>query len=146
MESYVVGFMFTEKEEQVVLIEKMKPLWQKGNLNGVGGRVECGESSLDAMVREFFEETGVNTCNHDWTKFAIIKSVDGCYIEFFFAKSDKALTARTMEDEVVHICNVNSLPPNTIKNVRWLLFLALDSFVNLPIAVEEKNREVSNLR
>ncbi len=39
MKLYVVGFMFTEDEKQVVLIEKKRPEWQAGKLNGVGGKI-----------------------------------------------------------------------------------------------------------
>lgn len=34
---YVVGFCFNSDLSQIILIEKNKPEWQKGYLNGVGG-------------------------------------------------------------------------------------------------------------
>ncbi len=51
MERYVVGFCFNGDMSKVVLIQKNRPAWQVGKLNGVGGMVKlhyklCPESSL----------------------------------------------------------------------------------------------------
>jgi 8-oxo-dGTP diphosphatase len=57
-QKYVLGFAF-DKSDNVILVRKQKPKWQKGLLNGVGGKIEIGETSSDAMFREFREETGL---------------------------------------------------------------------------------------
>lgn len=57
--NYVCAFAFNPSKDRVVLIQKLKPDWQKGKLNGVGGKVEKGEDVDAAMIREFLEETGV---------------------------------------------------------------------------------------
>ena len=57
---YVLGFAFTT-DGRVALIQKKRPAWQAGRLNGIGGKVEGTEHSAAAMVREFREETGVDT-------------------------------------------------------------------------------------
>jgi 8-oxo-dGTP pyrophosphatase MutT (NUDIX family) len=54
---YVVGFLFSEDESRVLLVWKNRPAWQDGKLNGVGGKIEAGETPLQAMEREFKEET-----------------------------------------------------------------------------------------
>lgn len=74
MTHYCLGFAF--KDEWVYLIEKIKPDWQKGKLNGVGGKVEAGETPIEAMVREFEEETGVKTRLADWTFFTAMTFQD----------------------------------------------------------------------
>lgn len=56
-EDMVVGFAFDDKLLNVALIKKKKPEWQKGYLNGVGGKVKDGEGYHEAMTREFEEET-----------------------------------------------------------------------------------------
>jgi hypothetical protein len=37
---YVCGFMFANDFTEVALIRKNKPEWQRGKLNGIGGKVE----------------------------------------------------------------------------------------------------------
>lgn len=71
MKEYVLGFAFDEGKKAVVLILKDRPDWQKGKYNGIGGKVELSdESLLHAMIREFYEETGVVTETQDWGVFA----------------------------------------------------------------------------
>lgn len=55
---YVLGIMFSEDEERVLAIWKNRPDWQAGKLNGIGGKIEDGETPIEAMRREFREETG----------------------------------------------------------------------------------------
>ena len=43
-DKYVVGFMFNPTEDAVLLIRKTHPAWQKGKLNGVGGRIDHSKS------------------------------------------------------------------------------------------------------
>lgn len=61
-----LGFIFDEELENVLLIEKNKPDWQKGKLNGVGGHCEPNESYITSMIRECFEETGIETSKNKW--------------------------------------------------------------------------------
>jgi NUDIX domain len=58
MKRYVLGFCFSPSMRSVVLVKKVRPSWQAGYLNGVGGKVEHLESFEDAMQREFSEEAG----------------------------------------------------------------------------------------
>ena len=52
VKKYVTGFLFSQDSSHVVLIKKINPAWQRGLFNGVGGKVEVNESSIDAMVRD----------------------------------------------------------------------------------------------
>ena len=56
MKKYVVGFLF--QGDKVALIQKNRPAWQKGKLNGIGGHIEENETPLSTVDREFFEELG----------------------------------------------------------------------------------------
>lgn len=69
---YSLGLMFSLDGSRVALIRKKTPLWQAGKLNGIGGKAEPGETSLEAMTREFFEEAGVETSPDSWSFFARI--------------------------------------------------------------------------
>lgn len=109
MTEYVLGFLFSNAPEfsRVVLIRKTKPEWQAGKLNGVGGKVEKGETALEAMRREFLEECGVKKEN--WVPFALLDYPDARV--WCFAAEDGMLldgAVRTMTDEEVVVCQSNS--------------------------------------
>lgn len=122
---YVVGFMFSASKNYVVLIKKNRPAWQKGFLNGVGGKIEPGESPESAMVREFYEETGVNTVKTDWNEFAVMEG-DHAKIHVFKAISNDACAmADTKTDEIVDVFNVWDVPNlKIVPNLKWLVPMA----------------------
>lgn len=53
---YVVGFVFNENLDKVVLMKRSKNPYS-GLLNGLGGKIEASETALEAMKREWKEET-----------------------------------------------------------------------------------------
>lgn len=121
-ERYVVGFMFNPTEDAVLLIRKTHPDWQKGKLNGVGGRIEDGESAIEAMRREFTEETGID--HDDWRQFCVLGDARQWQIHFFSAVGLIAkAVACTEETPEIHPAWV--LPFDTIPNLRWLIPMAL---------------------
>lgn len=135
MLNYVTGFLFSEDLKHVVLLEKLTPSWQKGLFNGVGGKIEAGESSVQAMVRECKEETGVLITENNWTCYAHLTNPDHFELDVYFAISDLALEARTMEKEKVHTLKVSDIPNNIIPNLQWLIPMALDKNLNFNIPV-----------
>ncbi len=76
MKHYVLGFAYDRREEAVLLMVKARPEWQRGRMNGVGGEIKSGETPRQAMVREFREETSVETDEDKWTYFACIEAND----------------------------------------------------------------------
>ena len=74
MKHYVLGFRYNESG--ILLIQKSKPDWQKGLWNGLGGSVESGETSRMAMVREFAEESGIETLPAEWVWIAQMNGDD----------------------------------------------------------------------
>lgn len=86
--NYVCGFLLSWDLQEFLLIRKMKPEWQKGKLNGIGGKIEpkhlimtnmehpeddkyLMETPQEAMIREFHEETGITTTRNRWHCFHI---------------------------------------------------------------------------
>jgi len=129
MRRYVCGFLFSADGARVVLIRKNRPAWQAGKLNGVGGKIEAGETPLDAIRREFAEETGLAVA--DWTRGVVItgapteRDPTGWEGTFFRATGDVD-AARSMTDEAVVVATVRPLPDDTIPNLRWMVPLLLD--------------------
>lgn len=143
MKKYVTGFLFSKNASHVVLIKKINPQWQRGLFNGIGGKIEANESPVDAMVREFIEETGVTTNKADWTCFAKVYRPN-CYdVDLYFAHSDLAFSAKTIEQEQVHIIKLTELPNNIIPNLHWLIPLALDKQADFstPVLLQEVAQE-----
>jgi 8-oxo-dGTP diphosphatase len=131
---YVVGFMFNVQRTHVALILKEKPAWQRGKFNGVGGKIELGESALEAMVREFREETGHETNPETWLHYCNMSggSNDGAgggfEIGFFCCYGDIDALRSTESEKLslIPIDYITPLWPRAIENVPWLIGLALD--------------------
>jgi 8-oxo-dGTP diphosphatase len=130
VKSYVVGFMMDPTLSQVVLIRKNRPAAQVGKLNGVGGKVEQGETPLDAMSREFREETGMETTG--WRLFSIYNGGDlgipGSLFEiYFYWLVGDVNQAQTVTDEQVHVIEIESLSRRVDKmsNLAWLVQMAI---------------------
>jgi 8-oxo-dGTP diphosphatase len=117
MRKFVVGFLF-DGRGNVALIEKNRPDWQKGRLNGVGGQMEKRESPLKAMVREFYEEAGDKI---EWRQFCIVKG-DGYRLYCFTSSVKTAISTKT--DEKVGWYPVDNLPSNVLPNSLWLIPMA----------------------
>jgi len=113
-DGFVLGFAFSETAGSVLLVRKLRPEWQKGLLNGIGGKIEKGESLLQAMHRECKEETGLSL---NWLRKGIIQGKhsaeegyaadDGrafqCYV--FYAYSPDIFNFKQIEDETLGIYN-----------------------------------------
>lgn len=122
---YVLGFLFTPDREQVVLIKKSKPNWQKGLLNGVGGKIERNETPIHAMTREFKEETGA--FEFGWIEFATLQGNDW-KVYCFKAFSNEVANVETVTDEEILTPYVSQLKKlNTISNLHWLIPMCLDN-------------------
>jgi 8-oxo-dGTP diphosphatase len=135
MKRYVVGFRFDG--DNVLLIRKAKPEWQMGRLNGVGGKVEGGEESIAAMVREFREETGIDTVEGDWKYVAKMQgcglSIDEEWIVRVYASWGSNAAAQTTTDEEVIQASSLSLPSSVLRNLHWLVPLCKETEVEFPV-------------
>lgn len=132
MIEYVVGFAFSKDKSSIVLIKKNKPEWQRGKFNGVGGKIEGNETPIQAMEREFKEETGVlfDPAENDylaWHQFATLK-FEGCNLHCFRIFNNQIHQCGTMETEeiVVHPTHNISQRQNLIPNLKVLIPMAMD--------------------
>lgn len=136
----VLGFAFSLHGRLVLLIRKNRPGWQAGKLNGVGGKIEPGELADEAMVREFREETGIESQSGLWRKFLRYSANDhGTIIHCYATRSLDLTRARSLTDEEVAIHRVGQVPESpAVPSLAWLLPMArfslfeagLEGFVN----------------
>ncbi len=135
---YVAGFLFSPDQKKVVLIKKARPAWQKGRYNAVGGKIELGETPLQAMQREFLEETG--HIIHNWEPVADLQGPDwSCN---FFRACGVLENCRTQDmEEPIEIFDVEQVKLFTkdrcISNVPWLMGVALNinAGIDFPISI-----------
>ncbi len=136
--TYVAGFAFDQDLDRVVLIEKVKPDWQKGKLNGVGGKVEAVDKSLShAMSREFEEETSVNVTPDRWRLFSTL-NCNTWRIKFFVTQltPDEMLSLKTTTDESVtvrHFTSVQDVEDRDalLSNIPWLTQMAYNAVTGI---------------
>jgi 8-oxo-dGTP pyrophosphatase MutT (NUDIX family) len=133
--------MLTWDLQQFLLIRKTHPEWMKGKLNGIGGKIEKKEELLidpddpgkntwlmetppEAMIREFYEETGITTTRQRWHCFHIES--------FFHGPDDKANTKvyyfAAFGDEAKRQCLGDNKDP---------LFEQVDSFKLVDFLLDE---------
>ena len=122
MQGYACGFMFSPDRSRVLLIRKRRPAWQAGKLNGVGGKIEPGETPAEAMRREFREEAGLDL--PDWQHVLTLTGPDWC-ARFYRAFGDVD-AARAGTDEPLERHPARPLPPDVIPNLSWIVPLMLD--------------------
>ena len=135
----VLGFAFSRFGSVVLLIRKSRPEWQAGKLNGIGGKIEPGETPLDAMVREFREETGLSTSPEHWRPFLrYVPGEHGTAIHCFSTAAVPLSEARQVTDEEVRTGNIGDLlgsgNSGLVPSVRWLLPMARFSQFDAPLS------------
>ena len=132
---YVVGFAFSKDRNDIVLIKKNKPEWQAGMVNGIGGKIEdTDDRPVDAMRREFKEETGVDTLANKWKHYATLKVGDAVEVYCFVYFDNEIYNCRTIEKEEVFIIATDTalgeFRYKFVPNTKVLVELALENKFN----------------
>lgn len=110
---FVLGFAH-DQHGRVLLMQKTRPNWQKGQLNGIGGKVEKGEDIFHAMTRECKEETGLEL-EWEWMGTRVYhnkyKSAKfNAHVEIFRSVGNPELDYTQKEDELLSLYPVLCLP------------------------------------
>ncbi len=125
-QKYVLGFAFDTSLNKVLLIEKDRPEFMKGRLNGLGGSLHTGEIPEIGMIREFREESGIITSF--WTHFATFFCDAENYEVFcFYEITDKIFDFQQMESEKLDVYDIDKLNFQTrMPKVDWLISMAIN--------------------
>lgn len=123
---YTCGFLHCVTTDRILLLRKEKPLWQRGKLNGIGGKIELGEDPLSAMRREWSEETQ-RDITPQWELFATLHFPEA-KVHFFRAQVNREVGLPTdgesndvgemfmwvARDALPHVMNI-------IPNLIWII-------------------------
>ena len=116
MKRYVLGFAF-DGDGRVVLTRKMRPSWQRGYWNGVGGaQLDTEMFSRVAMARTFEKETGIKVEESRWVHVGTmmhpddVMKDDGWHVSVYkVALTDYDGDPDTITDEQVWWWNMSDL-------------------------------------
>lgn len=135
MKHYVLGLIFNKSKNKILLVEKRKPEWMKGMWNGIGGKIEEGEKSIEAMIRETIEET---TYNFTFTHTITFICPGGTVFVFkaFCTNANDQISYEQAENEELRIWPLYNLPVTMMANLKWIIPLSLSS-VQLPVIVQQ---------
>jgi 8-oxo-dGTP diphosphatase len=124
---YVLGFCVNDavRHKEILLIEKTKADWQEGRVNGIGGKIDHGESPETAMEREFTEETGVDGSSIGWRRFCQLTDEHGWIVHCFVGVGNLTSARDCDEGRMVH-ADPDELPSNVLDDkLKWLVPMAL---------------------
>jgi 8-oxo-dGTP diphosphatase len=124
MKKYVVSFILTPDFKYVWLIKKKTPEWQKDCLNGIGGKIELGETPKEAIIRELQEESGLILQSHQLISIGIMRGINNDNSEFqvdiFTGVTNEKLV--TKEEESIDVYKVSEVKDHKhIENIPMLI-------------------------
>ena len=136
---YVTGLLFTPQLDQVLLQKKIKgPEGVAGKYNGHGGKIECNETPLAAIVRETIEETGLVISPKDWLLFHHFLRQDNNEVFFYMSIIPDNQVVQQIEKELLELKSVedvalsfiadNSLNNQHVYNLSYLIPMALSYY------------------
>ncbi|MCQ2009413.1 8-oxo-dGTP diphosphatase [Sporolactobacillus sp. STSJ-5] len=121
MLSYTLAFL--KYEDKVLMINRQKSPWQ-GAWNGVGGKLEQGESPKDCVIREVWEETGIKLTSPVFRGIVTwnpdVEPAQGMYV----------FIANVSRDELTDLPRATREGILAFKDVSWVL--SEDNFGTVP--------------
>lgn len=105
MKRYCLGFVFNREQTEVALLKKRSSdAYNPDCWNGVGGHVEEGETSIEAVSRETWEETSVRVDVQCWVTIGCLSDGVNYHVDVFAALTDVSGLSTTT-DEAVQLFN-----------------------------------------
>ncbi len=132
MQHFVLGLVFNQAKNRVLLIEKRRPEWMAGKWNGIGGHIEENETPLQAMTAEAKEECGFNYSFEHKITFVC---PGGTVYVFAAIYSLDIISYSQIEDEILKVWALPG-PENMMKNLEWIIPLCLSS-VQFPVILQQ---------
>ena len=119
--THSLAFIFNPEGTHVALIEKQRPAWQKGLWNGLGGKVEPGETIMECVLREVDEESGIKTKDKDWKYVGDLTSQDWHVGIYAMQLRQPYYDLHSDTGEKTAWIPKNNLPEKIMDNLHWLI-------------------------
>jgi len=123
----VLGFAFDPEFRTVALVRKEHPEWMKGLWNAPGGHVAPDESAVQAVAREFFEETGQFTLAEMWVPFLTLDTPDYNLFCFWAVLDPLRVMTTGAEQAVVDAVDYVVEGRDLVRNTLWMLLMAREA-------------------
>lgn len=130
--TYSMGFAVSLDGEHVLLLEKGRPAFLKGQWIGVGGHIEEGETPLQAMVREAKEEADLDV--NDWTYLDVVGQSEtpgapqnSALIHMFVVRTDLS-SAQALTEERIAVFSWDQLDQLPLAQSTRLIIEQVKSF------------------
>lgn len=127
MKTFTLGFIFDTSGEKVLLVHKQKPEWQVGRINGIGGKIEEGETPVACIARETKEEACLDIPESEWIFLGTIQTDEWIMHTFMATYGGPLDDAQKGDYEEVEWFAVNALPKECIGNLKWLIPFGLET-------------------
>jgi 8-oxo-dGTP diphosphatase len=136
MKHYVLGLIFNQRQDKILLIKKKRPDWMKGRWNGIGGKIDNNENPTVAMQRETTEETDLF---YSWEHFLTFVCPGGTVFVFraFSHYQGGVIEFTQKEDETLKTFSLSCLPIHIMSNLKWIIPVALSN-IEFPIMLHQK--------
>jgi len=149
MKRYTLIFIFNHLKSHVVLMKKVRPAWQQGLFNGVGGKIEKNEKPDDCILRETYEETGLFLIKDRLDLFGKLTD-DGCEVWecycYAYVIGEKRIEGEPMTrtDEEVHWVPCSALDMANVPvvpNLKFLIPMARHEAKKIDVTIKYKDDE-----
>lgn len=119
---YTLGFL--RYKNHVLLIRKNKPDWQRGFLNGLGGRIEDSETIEESFIREVQEEAGIQLDFNEIERAGTLRGPEW-FVYLFRGETIKIYDAITNSTEgrvlIKSISELDAWKTEALPNLGWII-------------------------
>lgn len=140
---YVLALLYNGDTRACVFVQKLHgPLHMRGKFNGPGGKVEKGESPLQAVKREVYEEVGLNLPEDRYDHIITSHGNDEIspwrmHIFRAFLRASE-FHPMALTDEGMYVFSLDDLPyPQLVPNLAWMVHFGWNPTVRLPLLLED---------